>query len=139
MLEFTRSRKWIIGRRLVLLAIVLIVGFRTYGDFIVSSLRGPDAERDIVITRSEFRPEINQTRPGWIIGFRNNSNRYTYDDIQLEATFFDAAGKVLETDRLVVKQQLPPGFEHVVGSTDFKSRPGAANGRLRVLDAQAQQ
>jgi hypothetical protein len=115
---------------------VLVVAYRNYGDVIFSALRGPDPQRDIVITRSEFRPELPQSRPGWIIGFRNDSSRYTYDAIQLEATFIDSTGKVVETDTLVVKQKLPPGFEHVVGSTDFKSRAGATHGSLRVVDAQ---
>ena len=124
------------GRRLVLVAIVLFIAYRNYGDMMLSALRGPDPQKDIVITRSEFRPELPQSKPGWIIGFRNDSSRYTYDDIQLEATFIDGAGKVVETDMLVVKQKLPPGYEHVVGSTDFKSRAGAAAGSLRVIRAQ---
>ena len=136
MLEFLRSPKWILGRRLLLIAIVLVVGYRTYGDAILSQLRRPNPERDIVLTRVEFRPELGETKPGWIIGFRNNSARYTYDQIRLEATFADDSGKILETDTLVVKQKLTPGFEQVIGSTDFKSRGGATRGSLKVIDAE---
>ena len=45
-------------------------------------------------------------------------------------------GAVLETDKLVVKQKLPPGDEKIVGSVDFKSRGAATRGTLKVLDAQ---
>ena len=135
-LELVRSRQWVMGRRLVLIAIILVVGYRSYGDSILSQFRGPDPGKDIVLTRVEFRPELGQAKPGWIIGFRNISTRFTYDQIQLEATFTDDSGKVLETDRLVVKQKLTPGFEQLIGSTDFKSRGGATRGSLKVIDAE---
>jgi hypothetical protein len=76
-------------------------------------------------------------KPAWIIGFRNTSSRYTYDKIQLEATYMDDRGKVLETDKLVVSQKLPPGDEKLIGSTDFKSRGDATMGTLRVVGAQS--
>ena len=75
-------------------------------------------------------------KPGWIIGFRNNSKNFTYDQIQLEATYFDDQGKVLETDKLVVRQKLPPGDEKLIGSSDIKSRGTAKSGTLKVLGAQ---
>jgi hypothetical protein len=136
MLEFFKSRRWAFTRRFVLIAIILIVGYRTYGDAILSQFRGPNPQRDIVLTRVEFRPELGQANPGWIIGFRNNSTRYTYDQIQLQATFTDDSGKVIETGRLVVKQKLTPGYEQIIGSTDFKSRGGATHGSLKVIDAE---
>jgi hypothetical protein len=136
MLQFLRSREWVIGRRLVLIIIILVLGYRQYGDAIVSRIRGPHPDRDITITRAEFRPELPGAKPAWIIGFRNDSNRFTYDQIQLRATYLDDKGAVLETDTLVVKQKLPPGDEQIIGSVDFKSRGTATRGTLTVVDAQ---
>ena len=136
MLEFLRSRQWVLTRRLILLAIVVVLGFRTYGDTIVSWLRRPNAQRDIAITRAEFRPELPGAKPAWIIGFRNNSNRFTYDQIQLEATYVDSTGAELEKDKLTVKQKLPPGDEKLIGSVDYKDRGAATAGSLRVVGAQ---
>ena len=136
MLGFLRTREWVIARRLILIGIILIAGYRTYGDAIVSRLRGPNPKRDISITRAEFRAELPGIKPAWIIGFRNGSTRFTYDQIQIEATYMNDKGAVLETDKLVVKQKLPPGDEKIVGSVDFKSRGAATRGTLKVLDAQ---
>ena len=136
MLEFLRTRQWIVARRTVLVGIVLIVAYRTYGDAIVSRLRGPNGQRDITITHAEFRPELPGAKPAWIIGFRNNSNRFTYDQIQLEATYADANGSVLEKDKLVVKQKIQPGDEKLIASVDFKSRGAAQSGTLTVLAAE---
>ena len=99
-------------------------------------LHRPNPTRDIVLTRTEFRPELPGTKPGWIIGFRNNSDKFTYDQIQLEATYMDDQGKVLEKDKLVVKQKLPPGDEKLIGSADFKSRGAAKSGTLKVTGAE---
>ena len=71
----------------------------------------------------------------WIIGFRNDSNRFTYDQIQLHATYMDEKGTVLETDTLNVKQKLAPGDEQIIGSIDFKSRGAATHGTLAVVGA----
>jgi hypothetical protein len=136
MLDFLRSRQWIVARRLALIAIIVILGVRQYGNSIVSMLRRPNPTRDIVLTRTEFRPELPGTKPGWIIGFRNNSDKFTYDQIQLEATYMDDQGKVLEKDKLVVKQKLPPGDEKLIGSADFKSRGAAKSGTLKVTGAE---
>jgi hypothetical protein len=135
MLEFLRSRQWIVARRLFLVGIIIVLGIRQYGSSIVGMLRRPDPGRDIVITRAEFRPELPGAKPGWIIGFRNNSDKFTYDQIQLEATYLDEQGKVLETDKLVVSQKLPPHDEKLIGSSDFKSRGAARSGTLRVTGA----
>ena len=135
MLEFLRTRQWVMGRRLFLVAVVLIVAYRQYGDAIVSILAGPHPERDIKITRAEFRPELPGAKPAWIIGFRNDSNRFTYDQIQLHATYLDDKGTVLESDTLNVKQKLSPGDEQIVGSIDFKSRGAATRGTLAVVGA----
>ncbi len=136
MLEFLRSRQWIIARRLVLVAIIIVLGIRQYGNSIVTMLRRPNPTRDIVITRAEFRPELPGAKPAWIIGFRNESEKFTYDQIQLEATYLDDQGKVLERDKLVVQQKVTPGDEKLIGSVDFKSRGPAKTGTLRVLAAQ---
>jgi hypothetical protein len=136
MLDFLHTRQWVAGRRLFLVVVVLVVAYRQYGDGLISRFAGPHPERDIKITRSEFRPELPGAKPAWIIGFRNDSNRFTYDQIQLHATYMDDAGKVLETDTLNVKQKLSPGDEQIVGSIDFKSRGAATQGTLVVVGAQ---
>ena len=136
MLQFLRTRQWIIGRRLFLVGVILFLAWRQYGGAIIARVSGPNPESDIVITRSEFRPELPGAKPAWIIRFRNDSDRFTYDQIQLEATYMDDNGKVLETDRLVVKQILPPGDEQIIGSVDFKSRGAATRGSLTVTGAQ---
>ena len=135
MLEFLRSRQWIAARRLLLVGIILVLGIRHYGSGLVTVLRRPNPARDIAITRVEFRPELPGSKPAWIIGFRNNSNKFTYDQIQLEATYLDDRGKVLETDKLIVRQKLPPGDEKLIGSVDFKSRGAAKSGTLKLLGA----
>jgi hypothetical protein len=136
MLEFLRSRQWIIGRRLLLVAIVIVVAIRQYGPNLVNTLTRPNPARDIEITRAEFHPELAGTKPGWIIGFRNNSKKFTYDQIQLEATYFDDRGRVVEKDKLVVHQKLLPRDEQLIGSHDSKERPAAKAGSLAVLGAQ---
>src|SRR6202049_2298038 len=135
MLEFLRSRQWIIGRRLALVGISLILAIRQYGVSVAALLQRPHPERDITVTRAEFRPELPGAKPGWIIGFRNNSAKFTYDRIQLEATYTDERGKVLEKDKLTVLQKLPPGDEKLIGSSDIKSRGEAKSGTLKVLGA----
>jgi len=135
MLQFLRSRQWIVARRVLLIGIILVLGIRQYGSSLVTLLRRPNPARDIVITRAEFRPELPGAKPAWIIGFRNGSEKFTYDQIQLEATYMDDAGKVLERDKLVVRQKLPPGDEKLIGSVDFKSRGAAKSGSLKVVGA----
>src|SRR6476660_4610313 len=137
MLQFLRSREWVLARRLVLVGIILFLGIRQYGDSLVSLLRRPNAPRDVVITHSEFRPELGGAKPAWIIGFRNKSDKFTYDQIQLEATYIDDQGKVIERDKLVVQQKLPPGDEKLIASVDFKSRGSAKTGTLAVVGAEA--
>lgn len=136
MFQFLRSRQWVIGRRLVLVGIILILAAERYGPSIVARFRGPNPQRDVIVTRAEFRPELPGAKPAWIIGFRNNSGRFTYDEIQLQATYMDDNGTVLETDKLVVKQKLYPGDEKIVGSVDFKSRGAATRGMVAVAGAQ---
>jgi hypothetical protein len=136
MLQFLQSRQWIVARRLVLVGVIVILGIRQYGNSLVGFLRRPNPARDIVITRAEFRPELPGAKPAWIIGFRNNSEKFTYDHIQLEATYLDENGKILEQDKLVVQQKVPPGDEKIVGSLDFKNRGAAKSGSLKVVDAQ---
>jgi hypothetical protein len=136
MLQFFQSRQWIVARRLVLVGVIVILGIRQYGSSLVGFLRRPNPARDIVITRAEFRPGSHGIKPAWIIGFRNDSEKFTYDRIQLEATYLDEQGKVLEQDKLVVQQKMPPGDEKIVGSLDFKTRGAAKSGTLKVVGAQ---
>src|ERR1051325_2464887 len=133
MLQFLRSRQWVVARRLLLVGIIVVLGIRQYGGRLGTMLRRPNAARDIIVTRAEFRPELPGSKPAWIIGFRNTSDKFTYDQIQLEATYMDDTGKVLETDKRVVRQKLPPGDEKLIGSVDFKSRGAARSGTLRVV------
>jgi hypothetical protein len=136
MFTFLQTRQWILARRLLLVGIILVLGMRQYGDSLIAMLRRANPARDIAITRAEFRPELPGAKPAWIIGFHNNSDKFTYDQIQLEATYMDEHGKVLETDKLVVRQKLPPGDEKLIGSVDFKDRGAAKTGSLKVLGAQ---
>jgi hypothetical protein len=101
----------------------------------MSLLTGPHPKRDITVTRAEFRPDVPGTKPVWIIGLRNGSRRFAYDQIQLEASYFDAAGTLLQKDKLVVHQKLSPGEEQLIGSSDFRERGAATKGTLSVLDA----
>jgi hypothetical protein len=134
--DFLRSRQWIVTRRLVLIAIILFLGIRQYGGQVATMLlRRPNPTQDIVITHTEFRPELPGAKPAWIIGMHNNSSRYTYDQIQLAATYMDEEGKVVESDKLVIRQKLPPGDEKLIGTIDFKSRGVATRGSLTVTGA----
>jgi hypothetical protein len=134
--EFLRSRQWVVARRIILVALVVFLGIRNYGDTLSSWIRPSDPQRDIVVIQSEFRPEFGE-KPGWIIGLRNTSSRTTYDQVELEATYMDDEGKVLHTDRLVFKPKLMPGNEQTIASTDNEPRPGAATGTLRVVGARS--
>ncbi len=131
-----QNRYWIIGRRLAMVILIVVLGFRSYGSYISSRFQRADGARDVVLTKYEFRPELPNAKPAWIIGFRNTSGRFTYDSIQLEATYLDETGGVLQKDTLVVRQKLVPGDEQLVASTDIKDRPGATTGTLRVLGAE---
>ncbi|PYS10137.1 MAG: hypothetical protein DMG15_21710 [Acidobacteria bacterium] len=133
--EFLRSRQWIIARRLVMIGIVVFLAIRQYGGQFTTLLRRPNPVRDIAITRAEFRPELPGAKPAWIIGLRNSSETFAYDEIQLEATYLDEAGNALEVDKLVIRQKLPPGDEKLIGSVDFKSRGAARRGNLKVVGA----
>jgi hypothetical protein len=137
MLQFLQSRQWILARRLFLVGIVIVLGVRQYGNTVVNWLRQPNPTRDIVVTRAEVRPELPGAKPAWIIGFRNNSDKFTYDQIRLEAAYMDEQGKVIERDKLVVQQKLPPGDEKLIASVDFKSRGSAKTGTLTVVGAEA--
>jgi hypothetical protein len=133
--EFLRSRQWIVVRRLILIGIVVLLGLRQYGPRIAMLLTRPDPARDIVITHAEFRPELTGAKPAWIIGMHNNSSKYTYDQIQVAATYLDEQGEIVDRDQLVIRQKLPPGDEKLIGSVDFKSRGAATRGSLTVTGA----
>jgi hypothetical protein len=132
---FLRSRQWIFARRLALIALIVFLGIRNYAGPVWSWLRAADPQRDVAVIKSEFRTDLGEEKPAWVIGLRNNSNTTTYDQIELEATYMNNEGKVLETDRLVVKQKLTPGHEQTIASTDLKPRVGATNGTLKVIGA----
>jgi hypothetical protein len=133
--DLLRSRQWIIGRRLALIGIIVLLGIRQYGGGIARMLTRPDPTKDIVITHAEFRPELPGAKPAWIIGIHNNSSKYTYDQIQVAATYLDDQGKIVDRDKLVIRQKLPPGDEKLIGSVDFKSRGTATRGNLSVTGA----
>jgi len=132
---FLRSPQWIIGRRLALVALIAFLGVRNYGGAVWSWLSAADPQRDVVVIKSEFRTDLGDEKPAWVIGLRNNSTRTAYDQIELEATYMNDAGKVLETAKLVVRQKLTPGHEQTIASTDLKPRVGATNGTLKVIGA----
>jgi hypothetical protein len=134
-LHFFRTREWVFIRRLVLIGLILFLAYRTWGGMLLTPFQSANASRDIVITKSEFRPDVPGSKPAWIIGIRNNSGRFGYDQIQLEATYLDASGKVLQKDTLTLHQKLVPGQEEVIGSTDIHERPGATSGQLKILSA----
>src|SRR5689334_4687239 len=123
MLNFLRTREWVIARRAILLIIVIVVAITQYGGGVRALLNRPNAKRDIEITRVEFRADVPAARPVWIIGFRNTSRQFSYDTIQLEANYFDSDGKFIEKDKLVVHQKLDPLQEQSIASPDFKERP----------------
>jgi hypothetical protein len=131
-----QNPNWIRGRRIAMVLLIIVLGLRTYGNSISSWLSRASPERDVVITRYEFRPELANAKPAWIITFQNASSKHIYDFIELEATYMDQSGKVLETDKLLVRQRLLPGEEQMVASTDIKNRPGATTGTLRVTGAE---
>jgi hypothetical protein len=135
-LGFLCSRQWVVARRIVLVALVVFLAIRNYGDTLSSWLRPSDPQRDIVVIQSEFRPELGE-KPAWIIGLRNNSSKTTYDQVELEATYMDNKGQVLQTDKLVFKQKLTPGHEQTIASTDHEPRPGATAGTVRVVGARS--
>ena len=134
-LEFLRSRQWILTRRLVLVGIILFLGIRQYGGQLAMLLTRPNPARDIVITHAEFRPELPGAKPAWIIGMHNNSSKYTYDQIQVAATYMDEQGKIVDRDKLLIRQKLSPGDEKLLGSVDLKSRGFATRGSLTVTGA----
>ena len=125
------------GRRLAMVLLIVVLGLRSYGGYISSRFQKANGARDVVLTRYEFRPELPTAKPAWIIGFKNASGRFTYDSVQLEATYLDATGKVLQKDKLVVRQKLVPGDEQLLASTDIKDRPDATTGTLKVLGAES--
>ena len=135
MLEFLKTPQWALIRRIVLVVIVIVVAFRSYGGGLTSLFSRPNPQRDIVVTKSEFRTDISNEKPVWIIGFRNSSRKFTYDNIELQANYFDKDGKFLSKDTLVVGQRLDPLQEKTIASPDPKQRENATQGSLTVLAA----
>jgi len=135
LLGFFRTREWIITRRLVLVGLVLVLGYRTWGSYLLAPLQSPNAGRDIAITKIEFRPDLPGAKPAWIIGLRNNSSRFSYHHIKVQAKYLDKSGTTLQVDNMTLQQKLIPGQEEVIGTTDIRERPGASNGTMTVIDA----
>jgi hypothetical protein len=137
MLNFLRTRQWVIGRRLLLLAVILFLAYRNYGDRLLTWMEPRnDAQADIVITKAEFHGNAPGERPAWILNFHNTSSEHTYDRIELEATYADTDGRVLQKDTLVVNQLLRPGEQKLVASVDSRERGAAVHGYISVLNAQ---
>jgi hypothetical protein len=137
MLHFLHTRQWVIARRLVLVAAILFLAYRNYGGRIASWMQPlNEAQRDIVVTKAEFHSSQPGERPAWILNFQNRSSEHTYDQIQLEATYSDSEGRVLQKDTLVVNQVLRPGEERLVASVDSRERGAAVNGYVTVLTAE---
>ena len=135
MLQFFRTSQWALTRRIILVIIVIVVAYRTYGGGLQSFFSRPDPQRDIVVTKSEFRTDISNEKPAWIIGFRNSSRKFTYDNIELQANYFDKDGRFLSKDTLVVSQKLDPLQEKTIASPDPKQRDNAIQGSLTVIAA----
>jgi len=135
MLRILHSRQWVLGRRIALLLVIAILGFRTYGGSIRSWFQGGDEFRDIALTRYEFQPDGSGGKPVWVIGLKNYSTQTTYDRVELKASYKDAQGNVLLSDKLVVRQKLAPGQEQLIASPDIKERPGATSGIVEVIGA----
>lgn len=137
-LALLRSRQWILGRRIALVALIAFLAFRSYGGNVRSwlqGLQGSSAPHDVALTRYEFQPDLAGGKPVWIIGLKNYSGRHTYDRVELKASYKDANGNVLLSDKLVVRQKLDPGEEQLIASPDIKARPGATTGTLEVIGA----
>ena len=136
-MSFFRSRGWVVGRRVVLVVIVLAAAYRNYGDTIAGWLGQPAPGIDIVLTHVEFRADlVNDQRPAWFIGLSNRSRNTAYRNIVLEATYSNEAG-VLEQGEIVIDERLNPGQETLIGSRDPEARAGATRGSQRVVDAEA--
>jgi hypothetical protein len=137
MLSFFRTRQWVVARRLLLVGVILVLAYRNYGDRITSwTGTKNDAQQDIVITKAEFHGSRPGERPAWILNFHNTSSEHTYDRIQLEATYSDSDGRVLQKDTLVVNQILRPGEQKLVASVDSRERGTAVAGYVSILDAE---
>ena len=132
---FFRTRQWVWARRLALVVVILVLAFRNYGGNLSSMFRGASSDGDVILTKTEFRPDLRDGKPAWIIRLKNQSRTLTYNQVELEATYKDASGKTLETDTMVLHQKLVPGDEQIVASSDFKARPGATTATLKVLKA----
>ena len=130
-----RTRQWILGRRIALLLLIAFLAFRSYGGSIRSWWQGASGFRDVALTRYEFQPDLSGGKPIWIIGLKNFSTRHTYDKVELRASYKDAKGNVILSDKLVVRQKLGPGQEQLIASPDIKERPGATAGTLEVTGA----
>jgi hypothetical protein len=137
MLNFLRTKQWVLARRLLLVAVILVLAWRNYGDRVTSWMQSSnDAQQDIVITKAEFHGSGPGERPAWILNLHNRSTENTYNRIHLAATYSDGAGRVLQTDTLIVNQVLRPGEQKLVASVDSRERGAAVNGYVTVLDAE---
>jgi hypothetical protein len=115
--------------------LIVFLGFRTWGSYLIAPLQSPNAARDIAITKAEFHPDLPGAKPAWIIGLRNNSRRFGYEQIKVQAKYLDQSGATLQVDNMTLNQKLIPGQEEVIGTTDFRERPGASSGTMTVIEA----
>jgi hypothetical protein len=136
-LGLLRTRQWILGRRIALVGLIAFLAFRSYGGSIRSWFQGSGGSTEVGLTRYEFQPDAADGKPVWIIGLKNYSGQNTYDRIELKASYKDAKGNILLSDKLVVRQKLSPGEEQLIASPDIKSRPGATSGTLEVTGAES--
>lgn len=136
-LAVLHSRPWILGRRIALVALIAFLAFRSYGGSVRAWLQGASVSQDVALTRYEFQPDLAGGKPVWIIGLKNYSGRNTYDRVELRASYKDANGNVLFSDKLVVRQKLGPGEEQLIASPDIKARPGATTGTVEIIGATA--
>ena len=131
-----RSSYWSRLRRPLLIVAVIVLGYRSYGDSIARWFQPADPVTEIVITHSEFRPEVGGERPVWILRLYNSSSRNIYDRVVMEATYVNIDGVVTEKDQIIINQRLNPREEKEIPSRDPKPRINAARATLKVINAQ---
>lgn len=134
-MSFLRPR-WVVVRRSVLVAILLVVLYRNYGGSLTGWFDTPGPAESIRITQMEFQRSAEDEPPAWFIALENQSRDTTYENIVLEATYSDGE-VVLSRDELIVDQRLLPGQEALIGSRDTEMREGATEGWVRVIGADA--
>jgi hypothetical protein len=75
------------------------------------SQTAPDPIRDLKIVQAKMGKDPTGIRVMWSVQLQNKSPVYTYSDIQYEARFMGADGKVRTTTRDIIKDSIAPGEE----------------------------